>query len=174
LAAFYVGAMALTGVFGASSAEFNLVVLLLEAAALVASAGPRRGLEIVTGWGRLVFVLAGAALGMLQPSRFWFGPAAVIRPAAVAVIAILLAGLAVASPLGRRVLLLLLIPGLPLAFMIATDGDREFRGTSGVFGSASGGYLVGLYLVPVLVASLVVVSVLRATRHTVPGGAPPA
>jgi hypothetical protein len=174
MAAFFAGAMAVTGVFGASAAEFNLLVLLLEAAALAASAGPRRGLELVTGWRRLMFVPAGVALGTLQVARYWFGPAPVIRAAALAVIAILLAGLAVASPLSRRVLLLLLIPGVPCAYMIATVGDRAFRGTSGVFGSASGGYLAGLYLVPGLVASLVAVSVLRARRYRMPGGAPPA
>jgi hypothetical protein len=174
MAAFFASAMAVTGVFGASAAEFNLLVLLLEATALAASAGPRRGLELVTGWRRLMFVPAGVALGTLQVARYWFGPAPVIRAAALAVIAMLLAGLAVASPLSRRVLLLLLIPGVPCAYMIATVGDREFRGTSGVFGSASGGYLAGLYLVPGLVAGLVVVSVLRAKRHRMPGGAPPA
>ena len=70
--------------------------------------------------------------------------------------------------------MLVLIPAIPLAFMIATVGDRAFQGASGVFGSASGGYLAGLYLVPGLVASLAVVSVLRARRHRMPGGALPA
>jgi hypothetical protein len=37
-----------------------------------------------------------------------------------------------------------------------------------------GWYPAGLYLVPGLVASLVAVSVLRARRHRMPGGAPPA
>jgi len=43
--------------------------------------------------------------------------------------------------------------------------------TSGVYGTASGGYLIALYLVPVLIAGLVVISMLRARRRPAPDGA---
>ena len=71
-----------------------------------------------------------------------------------------------ARVLSRRVLVLLSIPGFPFALMLTDAGA-----TSGVYGTASGGYLIALYLVPVLIAGLVVISMLRVRRRPAPDGA---
>jgi hypothetical protein len=93
---------------GVSLAMGNAYLFLavgVEILALTASPGPRRGLQILT-WKHGAFtviatVLAGTdVLPMTQPAR-------------LAVIAVICAGMALASPLGRWLLLLLAIPAYP-------------------------------------------------------------
>jgi hypothetical protein len=93
---------------GAELAMGNAYLFLavgVEILALTASPGPRRGLQILT-WKHGAFtviatLLAGTdVIPMTQPAR-------------LAVIAVICAGMALASPLGRWLLLLLAIPAYP-------------------------------------------------------------
>jgi hypothetical protein len=175
MAVFFAGLVIHTG-FATSWALFGVLLTLLEAAALAASPGPRRGLQILAGWRVLLPAVAGIAAGVLQQStRPAFPHPVATQAATFTVAAVLLAGLAVASPLSRHVLLLFVIPVFPLAVQAATSLDPAFFASPELYGSASAVYLAALYYaVPVLVAGLVAACVLRARRRAVPDGAPSA
>jgi hypothetical protein len=103
---------------GVALAMFDACLLLavgLEVVTLTASPGPRRGLQILT-WRHYAFaVIATLLLGtdvipLTQPVR-------------LAVIAVICAGMTLASPLGRWLLLLLAIPAYPLFAGFAPPGS---------------------------------------------------
>jgi hypothetical protein len=169
-ALFFAGYILYTGL-AASALSFDLLLALVEAAALAASPGPRRGLQILAGWRVLLPVLAGIVAGVLPLSAWPRFPHPVATQAATFVVAaVLLTGLAVVSPLSRHVFLLFLIPGFPFAVQVVASLDPAFWASSGV--AASRGSLLAFYYgVPVLVAGLVAACVLRARRSAVPGGA---
>jgi hypothetical protein len=86
------------------------VTLGLEAAVLLASPGPRRGLQILT-WKGFAAALVVPAAVVFAIQRLW-----VLHPVATAgittiVIFVAISGLALTSALGRRVAALLSIPG---------------------------------------------------------------
>jgi hypothetical protein len=80
------------------------LAVALQIVALAASRGPRRGLQILTWKHAAVAVIA--ALLVYTP--------AIDHAAGLIVIGVIGAGMALASPLGRWLLLLLAIPGYPL------------------------------------------------------------
>lgn len=78
----------------------------LEIAALLASPGPRRGLQILT-WKHAALVAIAALVFVLSPSP--------LTPAVMfAVIGVICTAMALASSLGRWLLVLLAVPGYPL------------------------------------------------------------
>ena len=87
----------------------SMVALGLEAAALLASPGPRRGWQML-GWayGALALLLA-ASLGL---ASFWLWQARPVLADLIVIVTIAgaLSGLAAVSPAGRRSALLLLLP----------------------------------------------------------------
>ena len=103
-------------VSGLPSASFSLAVgddylflaVGLELAALLASPGPRRGLQILTWKHAALAVIAVLAVGA--------SPSPVTRAVMFAMIGVLCTGMALASTLGRWLLVLLAIPGYPFFF----------------------------------------------------------
>ncbi len=83
--------------------------LVPEIAALVVSPGPRRGMQILTWKYHALVVTAAAAVG----STGWLpasAPGPVREVIVIMVVAVTVAGSAMASPLGRRIMVLLSIP----------------------------------------------------------------
>jgi hypothetical protein len=153
---------------------FPLFAYATEAGALLAPAGPRRGLELLTRRRWTLIVAAAIALGFVYPAlnalvRLAGGgsrhlPGALLQvpshPAAVPV-AILVAGVIIVaaaisrvarSRRGRRVLVLLAIPAYPV---LGIEASVALSGPLGV---------VLLYLPPLLIAGLVVLAARRARR----------
>jgi hypothetical protein len=147
--------------YGAPASVFGLSFAVLEAVALAASTGPRRGLRILTRTsGLLLVIVSGVALGAAMEAA---GPV-VDHPeasvAALAVIALIVAGTAVVSPVSRRVLLLFAIPAVPFALDLFASGQFAAGGPG-----AAHRALVGLP--PLVLAGLAVTEILRARRHAI-------
>jgi hypothetical protein len=88
--------------------DYLFLAVGLEIAALLASPGPRRGLEILTWKHAVLAVIAALAVG-ISPSP--------VTPAVMfAVIGVICTAMALASSLGRWLLVLLAIPGYPFFF----------------------------------------------------------
>lgn len=88
--------------------DYLFLAVALELAALLASPGPRRGLQILT-WKQAGLVVTAALAVVLSPSP--------VTPAVMfAVIGVIGTGMALASSLGRWLLILLAIPGYPFFF----------------------------------------------------------
>lgn len=94
--------------FHPASMAFLFLALGLEIAALTASPGPRRGLQILTWKHSALIVITAVAVGTI--GRF---PVPTAVP--VIVLAVICAAMALASPLGRWLLVLLAIPVYPFA-----------------------------------------------------------
>lgn len=98
------------GWYFADPATLSLAVALaLSAVALLASPGPRRGMQLMT---RKRWALATAVPALVGSVRAWLWPAhpAAATSIAVAVIAVVLTGMVLAAPLTRRVGMLLSVP----------------------------------------------------------------
>jgi hypothetical protein len=94
----------------------SLCVAGLEIAALLASPGPRRGLQIIN-WRHYALALA-IPLGLAAVSNWvWLIDPAVSNSIVIAACAVTLAGMTLASPLARRVAVFL---ALPVYYLIAT------------------------------------------------------
>jgi len=132
------------------AAAFAGFVLVLELAALLASPGPRRGLQILSRRYRMlvaaVAAAVGAATGLSTPHPGWRLPAAAL----VATIAI---GMAVASPLSRRLLVLLAIPfcSTTLVFVLSSQLPAPVSGAVACLPS-------------VVISCLVIVAIRRSAR----------
>jgi hypothetical protein len=149
--------------YGSPAPVFGLTFAVLEAAALAASPGPRRGMEILTRSGGLLLVIVaavalGAAVEALGPVVSHPG----VAVPALAVAAVIAAGMAVASPLSRRVLLLFAIPAVPFALNIIAMNLRLLGGPS------AGAYRALVWLPPLALAGLAVTEILRARSRAVP------
>jgi hypothetical protein len=152
---------------------FALVLVLSTAAALISSPGPRRGFELLRGRRLAFLVVAGGALAVMPFTAgpgYFPGPAA-FRVAAIAAIAALLAGLTVTSALTRCLLLLFAIPGVPLAYLLASNIEPGNGITAELFLSPPAYYLAGFFVLPVLAAGLIVTAAVRTRRRGEPGGA---
>lgn len=134
---------------------FYLLFGALEVTALIASDGPRRGLEILT-WPRRVMVVAGgvaaAAIGWGQILFPWAAPAALALSAAVLVV------LALLFPVARRVLVLLAIPACPAALAYAPASLVLAR-------AAAPAAVSLLYLPPLLLAGVALAAASRSRRR---------
>jgi hypothetical protein len=82
--------------------------LRLEIAALAASPGPRRGLQILTRKHAMLMVIAAVAAGTIDRI-------AVVPAVQIAVLAVICAGMMLSSSLGRWLLVLLAVPAYPFA-----------------------------------------------------------
>ena len=139
--------------------------LSLEIAALVASPGPRRGLQILTrrhySLVAVVAVTLGSVLGWLWPRQ----PAA-SDAIMITVIAASMAGMAAASPLSRRIMVLL----SPLAYYLIVSlvvmpsvAGGPYEVTSGWVGPLR----ITLTCLPLAIAiSCLAITALRSGQHT--------
>lgn len=90
------------------------LALLLGAAGLAWSPGPRRGIEILTPKAWLVLIGPGVAMGLLQ-SYLWVQPLWLVAIIVIAALAVVAAGLmmTIPGPAARGLLLLLAAPAYP-------------------------------------------------------------
>jgi len=134
------------------------LALLLGAAALALSPGPRRAFEILTPKSWLVLAGSGTAMGLIHP-YLWPRPvwlAAVIVLGAMAAVA---AGLllTISGPTSRLALLLLAAPAYP--------GAVWAIGRSGPFGSDTSGFPNLIFVPTALIACLAMGAIWRSRRH---------
>lgn len=138
----------------------------LEIAALMASPGPRRGLQILTWKHYALIVVAATAAG----STVWMPATALSleRVAVVTIVALTLAGMTLASRLSRRIMVLL---SFPLYYLVL--GFAVLPSIVLSVGSAESGWfgplritLTFLPLGALLVLALAAAA--RTVRHTVP------
>jgi hypothetical protein len=146
-----------------------LVPLALEAAALLASPGPRRGMQLMT-WKR--YALAVAAPAALASARAWQWPGhpAVYEALAIAVIAVILAGMILASPLTRRLASLLWVPAyfVVVGFLVPPLFETGPSGTGAVW---DGSLRIAVTCVPFAVTlGVLLAAALRAVRRAPAGG----
>jgi hypothetical protein len=136
------------------------LALLLGAAALALSPGPRRALVILTPKSWLVLAGSGIAMGLIDPYQ-WQRPVWLAAVIVLAVLAMITVGLAltIPGPVARGLLVLLAVPAYPGAVW-ATFGfndnitNHPFRFPNLVF------------LPTVLIACLAIAAVWRSRRHT--------
>ena len=152
--------------FGSAGYMFWVVLGALETAALVFSAGPRRGLELLGRWRMAAMtvaaMVAGALLGAAVESAAV--PVPVLRDLAVVLGSAAAAAVAIWSPvIGRRVLALLAIPACPLLVAIC-----DLTPT----GPVTTGKLELIYL-PVLVMLCLILLTLRSRSRSRPRSRPP-
>ena len=108
----YVGVIGIMADFASTFVASYLLFGAVETVALIASGGPRRGLEILT-WQRRIAVLAGGGMaGFIGWSRV-LSPADPL--AALVLAAVTVTALALLFPMARRILILLAIPAYPAA-----------------------------------------------------------
>jgi hypothetical protein len=145
---------------------FRVVAALgLELAALMASPGPRRGLPILTWKHYALVVVAAAAAG----STTWLPVSALSlgRVAVVTIVALTLAGMALASRLSRRIMVLLSFPlyYLVLGFAVLPSVVQSaYSAESGW----SGPLRITLTFLPIgALLLLVLAAAARTVRHTV-------
>jgi hypothetical protein len=91
-----------------SAPAYLCLALGLEIAALAASPGPRRGLQILTRKHAMLMVIAAVAAGTIDRI-------AVVPAVQIAVLAVICAGMMLSSSLGRWLLVLLAVPAYPFA-----------------------------------------------------------
>lgn len=144
------------------------LALSLEIAALVTSPGPRRGLQILT-WKHyvlvaMVAVTLGSVLGWL-----WLSYPAASDATMITVIAVSMAGMAAASPLSRRIMVLL--SALAYYFIVGLVVMPSVVGGPDVFASGWVGPLrITLTCLPLaIVIACLAITALRTGHHTNPG-----
>ena len=139
---------------------FWFLAVGLQTAALAASAGPRRGLQILT-WKRTAVVVIATLLVCT-------GFADVVGPASAAVRFIVLtvtgAGVALTSSRGRWLLLLLAIPAWPL-FLSGNSPFPSFAWGLDLRPSTAA-LIIACYLPPAAVAVLAATAARRASTHS--------
>jgi hypothetical protein len=108
------------------------LALLLGAAALVVSRGPRRALEILTPNSWLVLTGSGVGMGLIRP-YLWPRPGWLAAVIVIAVLAAVAAGLllTIPAPAARGMLILLVAPAYPGAVLAIGHSGRFGRDTSG-------------------------------------------
>jgi hypothetical protein len=148
---------------GVALAIFDAYLFLavgVEILALTASPGPRRGLQILT-WKHSAFaVIATLLLGTVVPMT---------APVRLAMIATICAGMALASPLGRWLLLLLAIPAYPFLAGFSPPGFPIAQ----AFLPTSAAVVAPFYLPPLALVVLAIAAARRASfRSHVPDGPP--
>jgi hypothetical protein len=138
---------------GVALAIFDAYLFLavgVEILALTASPGPRRGLQILT-WKHGAFaVIATLLLGTVVPMT---------QPVRLAVIAAICAGMALASPLSRWLLLLLAIPAYPFLAGFSPPGFAIAQ----AFLPTSAAVVAPFYLPPLALAVLAIAGARRAS-----------
>ena len=133
----------------------------LQTVALAASAGPRRGLQILTGK-HAVLVLVATLLVCTRPADI-VGPAgATVR---LIVLTAIGAGMALTSSLGRWLLLLLAIPAWPLLLMAVPP----FPGWGLHVLPSTAAVIAAWYLPPAALAALAALAARRASAHSTLG-----
>jgi hypothetical protein len=155
-------------------------VYILEAAALIASPGPRRGRHLVN-WGHgvlgLVLLLTAAAVQFstlwydaMSPPFRWFVTNSFTTAFGVIsiVLAVIAAGLAVAWKLNRYFLLLLTAMLYPYGLQLIPVSSSS----SDLIGSPTPAHLALLFLPPLLVASWAVLTAVPPRRRRFPAAAP--
>lgn len=127
---------------------YLLVPLGLEIAALTASPGPRRGLQILTWKQGALAVIAALAV---STARY---------PVTLILIAVIGAAMALASSLGRWLLLLLAIAACPFffAFPLVSPVDTNLPYGLGFIGQA--------YLLPAVLLAVFAMAAHRESRHS--------
>jgi Domain of unknown function (DUF1707) len=156
-----------TSVGVAAGAAIPILAVGLQAVALAASGGPRRALQILT-WKHAAVATIATLLACCTGR--------ILDPAArLAVIAVTGAAMALASPLGRRLLLLLTIPAYPLLLQLFIS---LFPISLSLALATWPGYpalLAACYLPSLALAALAAVAARRAsTRSSKPLGTPDA
>ena len=140
----------------------------LEIAALMASPGPRRGLQILAWKHYALIVVAAAAAG----STVWIPETAfsLARISLVTIVALTLAGMALVSRLSRRIMVLLSFPlyYLVLGFAVLPSVVQSaYSAESGW----SGPLRITLTFLPLgALLVLALAAAARTVRHTVPAG----
>lgn len=138
---------------GSTMLEFAAIIVLapaLETVALLASPGPRRGLQIL-GWKHRALI---AAAGLVV-----YATAQSTAPeSALAVLAVMAIAMTLASALGRRVLVLLAIPFSSFAIAVV-PGVTQLPFASGI---------ALTYLPPLAILALVLTAVRRSSRTRIP------
>ena len=167
----------LTVVFAAAAnwdyAEPRSMILLvtfgLESVALLGSPGPRRGMSLMTWKYYAAAVAVPAVIGSLP---WWLGPAhpAVSGAVALAALAFVIAGMTLASPVAKRLAILVSIP----AYYVVTGFlvlPRLAAGGGGTVEVWDGPLRIALTVIPFAVLAYVALAAaLRRARHASPGG----
>lgn len=135
----------------------GFLALGLETVALTASPGPRRGLQLLT-WKRAALTVI-ATLAVSTASH----------PLTLAVIAVICAAMALASPMGRWLLVLLAIPAYPyfLGVPFSVLGGQFPLGFRIVLAYLPPGlaYITSTYLPPLVLLALAVIAARRESRR---------
>jgi len=139
------------GVSLAVGDDYLFLAVGLEIVALLASPGPRRGLQILTWKHAALAVIAVLAVGS--------SPSPVAPAVMFAVIGVICTGMALASSLGRWLLVLLAIPGYPFFFTWAPF-PPGFH-TALAFLPASAAFVAWSYLPSLILLTLAVVTACR-------------
>lgn len=134
-------------------AAIPLFFCLAEAAALLASDGPRRGWQILTWRRRSLLLLGTAAAGAASAGRFFGLPASL---AAAALVSMTVLALALLFAMARRVLALLAVPAYPHVLAVSAF----FLPARAPWALA---FLTLLYLPPLAVVALLALRVRRST-----------
>jgi hypothetical protein len=127
---------------------YSLSFYALEAVALLTSAGPRRGLQILTRKRGILLAVAAIAI-----SAFWNWQDIAADLAAVVVLAVIAVVLAKSSRLDRNLVVLFTIVFYPRAMELATPQGRLFPDW---LPPVSPGWIALLYVPPVLIALLAI------------------
>lgn len=154
--------------FAAPGSLYELVALALGAIALLASPGPRRGMQLMTRRRWALAVLAPAAVRAVLAGQ-WLGHAAVSQAAALALIVVILSGMVLASPLIRRLAILLSVLAyyVTIGFLVPPLIDTGVGVSTAVW---DGPLRIMLSCLPVAVALCVLLpAAFRASRHTSAG-----
>jgi hypothetical protein len=144
------------------------LALGLEIAALVASPGPRRGLQILTWKHYTLVALVAATLGSVL-GWLWLSRPAVSDAAMITVIAVSMAGMVAASALSRRIMVLL--SALAYYFIVGLVVMPSVVGGPYVAASGWVGPLrIMLTCLPLAMAiACLAIMALRSGHHTKPG-----
>jgi hypothetical protein len=156
LAVWIAGGAIIQAAWGPGLALF-VVSFGLEAVALAASPGPRRGLQMLGRKHVLALITAGFGVGVVLTGVRAQSMAEQVT--AIAAIAVVAAALALASGTGRRVLALLAIPAYSFAVQLATGLAPQTPAETAL-----------TFLPPLLAGGLIVAAIRRSRRQALPLG----